>query len=155
MKIREARSEEAESLSHLALRSKGHWGYSREFLEACRSELAVDESRIGTEDYSCFVAHTEDTIIGFYTLERLSARCFELEALFVEPEHIGKGVGRRLIQHVFRNLTERRARRLIIQGDPNATAFYIAVGGRQIGTRESASIAGRQLPLFEIAIPGN
>ena len=34
LSIREARPDEAELLSELAFRSKAHWGYDAEFLEA-------------------------------------------------------------------------------------------------------------------------
>ncbi len=151
-KIREALRQEAKLLSRLALRSKGHWGYSQDFLDACRSELTVDASRLGTDDYQCVVALDGESIIGFYILERLSAGAYELQALFVEPEHIGSGVGRSLIQHAVRRLSEHGAERLTIQGDPHATEFYVAAGARQVGTRESGSIPGRELPLFEIEI---
>ena len=152
LRIREAFPHEASLLSDLALRSKAHWGYSQDFLDACRSELTVSASRVGTDDYQCFAALEDDLIVGFYTLEIVSAGNYELEALFVEPSHIGSGVGRSLIQHAVRSLSERGAKRLTIQGDPNATAFYVAAGARQVGTRESGSIPGRSLPLFEIDI---
>ena len=152
LRIREAFPQEASLLSDLALRSKAHWGYSVDFLEACRSELTVDASRLRTDDYLCFAALDGESIVGFYTLESVSARCYELEALFVEPEHIGGGVGRLLIQHALRRLSERGIKRLIIQGDPHATDFYIAAGARQVGTRVSGSIPGRELPLFEIEL---
>ncbi len=148
--IREARREEASPLSELALRSKAHWGYSEEFLVSCRSELTVDPDRIGSEDYQCFVAVNEDEVLGFYTVKKVSNGVYELEALFVEPRYIGTGVGRSLIQHAVSSLSRQGAARLIIQGDPNATDFYVAAGARQIGSRESGSIPGRYLPLFEI-----
>ena len=69
-----------------------------------------------------------------------------------EPEHIGSGVGRLLIQHAVRRLSEHGVARLLIQGDPHATEFYVAAGARYVGTRESGSIPGRELPLFELAI---
>ncbi len=152
LRIREALSQEADLLSCLALRSKAHWGYSQEFLDACRSELSVDASRVGSDDYQCFVAVDDDLVVGFYSLESVSPDIFELEALFVEPSRIGSGVGRSLIQHAVRRLSKCGARRLIIQGDPNATDFYIAAGARQVGIRESDSIPGRNLPLFEIEV---
>ena len=151
-RIREAYPEEADFLSALALRSKAHWGYPQEFLDACRSELTVDATRIGTDDYRCFAALEGQSIVGFYTLDGMSADACELEALFVDPGHIGCGVGRILIEHAVRSLSERGVGRLLIQGDPHATEFYIAAGARQIGTRESASIPGRELPLFELKI---
>ena len=150
--IRKARPAEAPLLSRLAFRSKSYWGYSSEFMEACRAELSVDPSRMDSWDYDCHVAVSGAAILGFYTLERLNHGAFELEALFVEPGHIGTGVGRMLIEHAIEALSGLGASRLIIQGDPNARRFYIAAGARQVGTRESQSIPGRQLPLFEIII---
>lgn len=153
IEIREARREEASLLSELALRSKAHWGYSPDFLNACRSELAVDPDRMGTDAYRCFVAVDGTGILGYYIWEPASGDDYELEALFVEPDHIGTGIGRMLIRHAIAALADIGAARLVIQGDPNATAFYLAAGARRVGSRESASIPGRQLPLFEIAIP--
>jgi predicted N-acetyltransferase YhbS len=155
LKIRKAFPEEAGFLSRLALRSKAHWGYSEDFLEACRSELTVDASRIASNDCQCFVAVDGDLIIGFYTLESMSANSCELDALFVEPKRIGSGVGGILVKHAIQSLSGRGVERLIIQGDPHATEFYIAIGARQVGTRESNSIPGRNLPLFEIDIAGS
>ena len=152
--IRNAHPDEASLLSELAFRSKAYWGYSLEFLESCRSELTVDASRIGADDYRCIVAADKASILGFYTVESVQDGVYELEALFVEPEHIGTGIGRSLIQHAISRLSERRASRLIIQGDPNAARFYVAAGARQVGFRESNSIPGRHLPLFEIEFAG-
>jgi len=150
--IREAYPHEAELLSALALRSKAHWGYSPGFLDSCRDELTVDRSRIGSVDYRCFVVVKNNSILGFYALESIAEDVHELDALFVEPTQIGTGIGRLLIQHALQILANCGAVRLIIQGDPNATEFYKAAGARQIGTRESDSIPGRYLPLFELEI---
>ena len=143
--IRPAAIHESAPLSELAVRSKGHWGYSTEFLEACRDELAVDVQAADVR-----VAANGDTLLGYYALADLGAGLFELDALFVDPPHIGKGVGRALLGHAIRSLATRGARRLTIQGDPNASRFYEAAGARLAGSRESGSIPGRQLPLYEI-----
>ncbi len=150
--IREARSEEAVALSELAVRSKGHWGYSREFLDACRGELTVDPARMATREYEAHVAVDGPRILGFYALEELSITAFELSALFVDPPYIGHGVGRDLLQHALRNLAAKGAETLVIQGDPNAVKFYEAAGARLVGSRASGSIPGRELPLYEIDI---
>lgn len=148
--IREAYPDEAGLLSELALRSKAHWGYSQDFLDSCRSELAVDPDQIGSTDYQCFVAVNSNGALGFCTVINVSESVYELEALFVEPAYIGTGVGRSLFQHAVSLLSEKGAARLMIQGDPNASHFYNAAGARQAGYRESGSIPGRYLPLFEI-----
>lgn len=150
--VRDACPGEASALSALALRSKGHWGYDDDFLEACRDELRVDATRIGSDDFYCAVAGRNADLLGFYSLAKIHDTDWELDALFVEPAHIGTGVGAALMQHALRTLRDWEASRLVIQGDPNAVEFYIAAGARQIGTRESGSVPGRLLPLFEIRI---
>lgn len=150
--IRPARPQEAAELSGLALRSKAHWGYPAEFLDACKSELTVDPARIGANDYDCYVCCDSGSILGFYALVRLGKDDCELEALFVEPAYIGRGVGRSLIQHAIQTATDHGAARLMIQGDPNATDFYVAAGARQTGKRASGSIPGRFLPVFEVEL---
>jgi predicted N-acetyltransferase YhbS len=150
--IRRARLQEAGKMSGLALRSKAHWGYPREFLDACEAELTVDPARFSADEFEYFVCCDEGSILGFYALEKLSADDYELDALFVEPAVIGTGIGRLLIRHAIATATKHGAARVIIQGDPNATEFYVAAGARRTGRRESASIPGRFLPVFEIKI---
>ena len=150
--IRKAVPDEAAYLSALALRSKAHWGYSREFLQSCENELTYRPGQLEDCKFHFAVAQRGSEIVGFYSLEALSARRFELIALFVEPKHIGTGVGRDLMQHAISTVAAQSGETLLIEGDPNAEEFYINAGARQIGTRESGSIPGRLLPLFEIPI---
>ena len=146
--IRPAALPEASTLTELALRSKAYWGYSAEFMAACRDELtySADDLRRG----SFFVAEQAGALLGFYALARHSTAEVELEALFVEPAYIGQGVGRALIEHAKAMAKAWGAEVMIVQGDPNARDFYLAAGGELTGERESASIPGRYLPTFSI-----
>lgn len=150
--IRAAQSKECEILSDLAFRSKASWGYSPEFMEACRAELSVSAEDIASPHCHYVLAEANRQILGYYALESRSTDEYELAALFVEPKFIGQGVGRRLIEHAKFHARKYRARSLLIQGDPNATDFYRAAGGVQIGERESDSIPGRYLPEFRISL---
>ncbi len=150
--IRPANPQDDELLSGIALRSKSYWGYSAEFIEACRAELSISETEITDKERHYFAAESNDEVIGFYALERLSANEYELEALFVEPQRIGQGIGKALINHAKSTARELGARSLLIQSDPNATAFYLATGGVLIGERQSNSISGRYLPEFRISL---
>ena len=58
----------------------------------------------------------------------------------------------KLIERAMQTARQRGAKRLVIQADPNAEPFYLSVGARRIGTRESASIPGRQLPLLAVEL---
>jgi len=150
VKLRPARTDEAVRLSELALRSKGYWGYSQEFLDACREELGYSSQDI--RDGTFIAAEIDGEIIGFYALELRSPIQIELEALFVEPAFIGRGYGRGLMDHAKATAARMGAETMVIQGDPNAEAFYRAAGARCVGSKESASIPGRMLPLLEIEL---
>ena len=148
--LRPARGEEAPALSELALRSKAHWGYSREFIDACRAELSYCESDIVSPYMQFVVLEVAGASVGFYALRRLAETDIELDALFVTPACIGMGFGRRLIEDARRTAVRLGAIRLSIQADPNAERFYLAAGARRTGAIESASIPGRLLPTFVI-----
>lgn len=151
--LRCAVPEEASFLSSLSLRSKAHWGYSEDFIKSCVEELTFTPGQLENDDFNFVVAQTDQAIVGFYATKRLTLTQFELEALFVEPKHIGFGIGRQLIEHALDSIRTSNGAVLRIQGDPNAENFYIAAGGRKIGSKESGSIPGRYLPLFEISLP--
>ena len=150
--IRAVTRDDATAISALAIRSKAHWGYSDEFMKACREELTYTESQIESTDYEFYVCEAEGKIAGFYALEILGNNDAELEALFVEPEMIGRGFGRTLIEHAKLRAIDLGVRRIVIQGDPHAQAFYEAAGGVRDGRRESGSIPGRFLPVYRIEI---
>lgn len=152
IKVRPARGREAALLSELAARSKAHWGYSSEFLEACRAELTFTPEQIEREPFCLAVAELDAAIAGFYALEEQGGRRFELEALYVDPAYMGGGVGRALIEEAKREVQRRGGRELVIQGDPHAEGFYLAAGAVKTGMRESGSIPGRKLPMFSIRI---
>jgi len=147
VKIRAARESERASLGDLALRSKAHWDYSQDFLDACRDELSVPA--LHDPDSRVFVAeHDASHVVGFYRLARSSPQQAELTHCFVEPSRIGRGVGRLLVAHAAGEARRLGYAGLIIQSDPNAAPFYRALGARDTGTRPSDSIPGRSLPLL-------
>lgn len=150
--LRTAEPEEAKILSELAMRSKSYWGYSDDFMNACKAELTVTSEKIQDSKFHLVVAESAGEIIGFYGVERLSPLQFELEALFVNPRDMGLGIGRALIDHAKNFIAASGGGTLLIQGDPNAEEFYRAVGAQPIGEKESASIPGRFLPMLLIKI---
>jgi GNAT superfamily N-acetyltransferase len=148
--LRAAQPGEGELLSALAFRSKAHWGYSAAFMQACHDELSVPESAI--REGSVFVLTAGAAIVGFFTLESPEPPRIELGHLFVEPARIRQGHGRRLMAHAASVARGLGFQILIIQGDPHALAFYESCGARRVGSRPSASIPGRVLPIFELAL---
>ena len=147
-RIRRALPGEAGYLSRLALRSKAYWGYSGQFMQACLGELTIDALYI--EENPVFTVEVEGGVIGFCALEQISASEAELGYMFIDPVFIGKGYGRKLMYHVKQQACKSRFTKIIVQSDPNAEQFYRAAGGILVGMRESESIPGRELPLFQI-----
>src|SRR5262245_25246723 len=88
--IRPGRVEEAGSLSELALRSKGSWGYSQELLNVFQKELTLSEFDMD----QVVVVEVAGTPVGFYSLQPVSDTRVELGHLFVEPAMHRRGVGR-------------------------------------------------------------
>ncbi len=150
--IRKAQGREAQSLSKLAMYSKAYWGYSDAFMQACRNELLVTEEMIKNKSSYYAVAEEQGELVGFYSLEGVTESSVELGLLFVEPKHIGLGIGRKLIEHAKNHAKVSGGVTLYFQGDPNAEGFYRAVGATITGKQESSSIPGRFIPTFSIPL---
>ena len=141
--IRFARPDEASALSALALRSKGHWDYSADFLELCRAELTYTAEKCGSGDV--FVAEQDGQVLGFAAIDGTPPDG-ELEALFVDVGAMGRGVGGGLLQHVLKVARNRGFTSLTLHADPGAEPFYAHHGAIRIGEAPSGSIPGRTLP---------
>jgi len=142
--IRRARPNEAAALSDLALRSKAHWGYDDAFMDACRAELSVSPEDI--ERHIVVVALVGCEIAGFYSLEPDSDGGGEVDALFVQPDFIGRGIGRRLFADLCRRAEVAGCHAIFLESDPFARGFYERMGCAIIGEAPSGSIPGRLLP---------
>ncbi|WP_114854587.1 GNAT family N-acetyltransferase [Brachybacterium sp. YJGR34] len=141
--LRAARAEEAPLISALALRSKGHWGYSPEFLAACREELTLTAEQCASG--AVRVAVLDGHLAGFSRLDGAPPEG-ELEALFVDPPWIGEGLGAALLDDVLRRAAGSGMRYLGLDADPGAESFYAKHGAVTVGRAESGSIPGRMLP---------
>lgn len=147
--LRAARRDEASLLSDLALRSKGHWRYESEFLEACRPALTLSADYIASSPV--FVLEEDDSVVGFYGL-RQHGIDVELLYFFVEPRAINRGFGKRLWAHAIETAARLGFQKVLIESDPNAEAFYQARGARRVGDVSSSVQPGRRLPLLEFCV---
>jgi GNAT superfamily N-acetyltransferase len=143
MRLRPALPGEAGPLSELALRSKGHWGYPADVLEACRGELTLTPRDLAEQRAT--VAELAGRVAGFYLLAGGPPEA-ELAQMFVDPDHIGGGVGRALWTHAVTTAAALGVERITIDADPHAEAFYLAMGAVRVGEVASESIPGRVLP---------
>ena len=143
--IRPARAGEAATLTELAMRSKGHWGYDAAFMEVLRPILTIEEDALVASPVR--VLDDRGTASGWYRLTG-EPPAGELEDLWLDPAAIGHGRGRRLFEHALSTARELGFDELRIEADPNAEGFYAAMGASRIGERRSPS--GRTLPMMRV-----
>ena len=149
--IRQARHDECGALTEIAMRSKAHWGYSAEFMANVRADLEVRPEKF-MPGFHVYVLETEHEMIGFYSLRPENAESVILEDLFIEPQHIGHGYGKRMWEHSLAVARSLGYRKLTLISDPYAEAFYSQQGAVRIGETESNALAGRMLPVMEYVL---
>ncbi|MGI9482580.1 MAG: GNAT family N-acetyltransferase [Hyphomicrobiales bacterium] len=143
MKIRTPLPGELAELSALCLRSKAYWGYDEAFIEACREELTLTPDELSSTYLA--VAEIDGAIAGLVQVG-IEADEADLHKLFIDPEKIGAGIGRHLMDWGFEVARRAGARRMTIVADAGAVPFYERIGAYQIGDAPSDSIPGRKLP---------
>lgn len=145
-----ARVSEVQALSALALRSKAHWGYPADWLQEWGPQLTL--SRIDLENREVFVARGSDQPVGFYCLAFGDRAA--LEHLWMDPRFMGRGLGRRLLEHAVARTALRGYPTLQVDADPHAESFYVRMGAVRMGWVH-APVAGtaRLLPRLVIPVP--
>ncbi len=147
LRIRRARASEAPELTELSLRSKALWGYDAAFLARCRIAMQVKEANVETQPH--YVAEIDGRMAGFYGFEPLEDGV-GLDYMFVDPEFIGRGVGRALMDHAVALARDLGHGTLTIVADPNAEGFYRRLGAQRVGSQASDVGPDRQLPVLRI-----
>lgn len=124
--IRPARAAERDALERLQRRSSMHQPMYRAQLAAHPDAIDVPVAQITAGLVR--VADQDGAVVGFAVLlERLGDAC-ELDGLFVEPDLMRTGVGRRLVEDAEQIARRRGATRIDVVANPQAVAFYEAVG---------------------------
>ena len=147
MTIRRARPDEADALTQLAVRAKAQWGYDAEFIARVSDAMTLAPSDL--EAHEVWVL--EDgvgRIVGFHRV--IPGDPAELEDMWVEPDAMGNGHGRRLFEHATAIARSSGATALELDADPNAVGFYERMGMDRVGETPSTLILGRALPRLRL-----
>ncbi|MDC2889359.1 GNAT family N-acetyltransferase [Psychrosphaera algicola] len=150
--VRNAKLVEASVLTNIALKSKAHWGYDQQFMADCVEELSQSKEKLARENFVYRVAEFDGQVVGFSILENTHLRDISLDALFIDPEFIGFGIGKQLFCDVVEQAKSYRAESITVQSDPNAEGFYLAMGMTLSSKLESGSIPGRMLPTLNLQL---
>ena len=149
MRLRKPESRELGVLSDLIMRSKAVHGYDAAFMEACREELTLTQEKISRGPI--IVAEFGGAPAGVAQVMSYNGE-WHLELLFIDPKHMGLGIGRRLMAWTVEEARCQGAKELHIEADPDAEAFYLKMGAERRGEAPSQSIPGRSLPLLVLPL---
>jgi ribosomal protein S18 acetylase RimI-like enzyme len=81
----------------------------------------------------------------------------EIEAIYLEPELVGRGIGRALFARAAQDLTARGFDPLVVwvfEANPRARAFYEAAGFRVDGARHDIDFDGAVVPEIRYRLDG-
>jgi ribosomal protein S18 acetylase RimI-like enzyme len=150
LQIRRALPEEADVLSQIAFSAKAHWGYPKRWMGIWKPQLTFSPAYF--KENEGWVAEIDGLPMAFYTLQEKAGNAW-IENLWVSPEVIGKGVGKRLFLHAAALSRQRGYKALQLEADPNAVGFYEKMGMVQIGERHSEiENEPRILPIMEMKL---
>lgn len=135
---------ELNNLNHLLKISKGHWGYEDKFCQEFVDEWGL------TEDYFAnsilYKVVDEHKLIGIIGLSMKENKPY-LDYFFLQPEYIGKGLGRKMWHKVIQICKQQGWHSFELYSDPNAEPIYHSLGATTIGAYES--FPGRKVPLMQ------
>lgn len=147
MNFRKPYNNELESLNLLIKKSKAFWGYTEKFCQEFMKNWSINQDYFNDAKISVLV--NDDSPIGVIGMS-LKDTLPMLDYFFLEPELIGKGLGRKLWDHTLKISTENNWSFFQFYSDPNAEAIYKHFGAKKIG--EFESFPGRFVPIMEYVI---
>lgn len=130
MQLRPPAPQDLEALNHLVWASKSSWGYPSAWLREKWPELQL------TPDLLLrgrgVVAWDGQVPAAFYLILPEYPEWI-LDHLWVSPDHQGRGLGRRLLDHAAADVARAGRAGLRIDSDPNAEPFYLRFGAERRG----------------------
>ena len=133
--IRDATATEAPWLEALQRRSSDVWEQYREQLAAHPDAIELPQSYID-KGWVRVAVDDQNTPIAFSVVIPGPGLSHELDGLFVDPAHMGGGVGRALVEDAAARASERGAARLEVTAGP-AQGFYERVGFGPVGAAQT------------------
>ncbi len=155
VRIREGEPRDAEAIATIHVRSwqEAYRGQlSDEYLDGLKVEDRLAMHRHALErpppEYRMWVAEEGDRVVGFAVTGRgedadADERTGELYAIYLEPEQVGTGLGRTLLDHAVGDLRERgylAATLWVLETNARARRFYEVAGWAADGTVTSERV---------------
>lgn len=144
--FRPAVEDDFEILNNLVRASKGHWGYSKKFMDGFMEYFHLTPQHLINS--TLHVMLTENEIVGVTGFKKNSQDLLELEYFFIHSSQLGKGYGRALWKYTCQLAEKFTESEFILWSDPHAEVFYHKMGCEKIGERESPLLPNRNPPIL-------
>jgi predicted N-acetyltransferase YhbS len=147
--IRRATIEDREQIARVheaSIRARGPSCYAPEQVESWAAHITPERYTMTRANF--FVATEDGQVVGFGQYHE-----GEVEAVYVAPSHIGKGVGRLLMEELLRIAAEEGVERVFVVSSLNAVPFYASFGF-ELGEKTTwRSRGGLDLPCMRMELP--
>ena len=148
--FRPATPDDSAVLTEITFRAKASHGYDEAFMSQILDDMVIPADTIGRD--TMMIALAGGRALGFAHLMPIDREdTIYLENLYIDPDAQGLGVGRALFDWALDEARRRGYAWLEWDSDPNASEFYVKMGGVKIGETESATFPGRVIPKFRKA----
>ena len=146
MKIRKATEEDLETLNKILTSAKAHWDYDPEFVKKFVDFAKLTPKYISENE--TFIVSIEEQDIGFYSFIMDKQNQLELDKLFLHPDFIGKGIGKKIWGICVEAAKKYGVSSFILWSEPYAEGFYEKMGCKKIGVRKSPLMPDRYPPVY-------
>lgn len=140
--------EDAEDLSAVAVRSKRHWGYSKEAMELWNQNLTITEDFLNS--HTVIKATLEDEIVGFFALEEIQP-VTRIAQYWIDTPYMRKGYGTVMYNYLRDYLKKRDVERVTLVLDPNGMSFFERKGAK-ILERIEHKVKNKFLYIVEVPV---
>lgn len=157
--IRAAAINEAETLSQISYASKRYWNYPQEYFQVWEKELLVTREYI--KENMVFVGEEQGEVKAYYSVVNVVedktklgvgfAKGYWLDHMFVLPDRIGSGLGRKMFVHLRNWCRNKAIRQVNILAEPYARGFYEKMGC-QYEQEYPSTIPERTTPLLILPV---
>lgn len=155
LKCIQAEKNDLDKINSLMHASKAYWGYDQAFMDKFMQLFQLKSDYIEKNTVKLFCEFDQNQckkLIGFYSFNLSEENNHELDNFFIAPDHIGKGLGKKMWDLLIEDLKLCRVKKFILWSDPGAEAFYKKMGCVKIGVKKSPMMPNRYPVVFEYSI---
>ena len=116
MKIEKAQNVDAIDLTELTIHSKSYWGYSLEQIAQWKDDLTISVEYINQAEVYKLI--NENQLVGYYSYLELDNKKVKLDNIFLEPDFIGKGYGKVMMNHFIQHVKDKGYERIELESEP-------------------------------------